>query len=302
MSSRNTRSVLATFALLALLFAAGQARADKVGDLGRTLKSSKKEKARISAAVALGRLHDKRGVKPLVYALVKDRSRLVRAVAAAALGHIGDERALPALRKAKADRSESVRKRAREAVQRIEQKGNDRKVASGAMTAEDRDERSKHIVVAARERPALDEPKVFVQLKTVADKSERKTSKKHREWAAKKMRGFMTGELRRTPEVTQDSEAADTLGIRKFAVDVTITDFNRRVRGPWVEIVCEVRLSVSNQRGRMLSFLTGGATVQVPKKTFKRKYENQLRKEALENAAKSVHQDLMGYLEKEMRL
>ena len=31
-------------------------------------------------------------------------------------------------------------------------------------------------------------------------------------------------------------------------------------------------------------------------------YETQLRKEALENAANSLHQDLMTYLEKETRL
>jgi hypothetical protein len=281
---------------------AGRARADKLGDLAHTLRHSKKAKARISAAVALGRLHDKRGVKALVYALKKDKSKLVRAVSAAALGHIGDARALPALRKAAKDDTQTVSKRASEALIRIERASNDRKVASGSLSAKSRDKRSKYIRMAARERPAYADPKLFVQLKSVADKSKRKTSKRHRKWAAKLMRGYMTSELKRASDVTTDSERADDLGIRRFTVDVTITDFNRRVRGPYVEISCNVRLAVSNQRGRMLSFLTGGAAVQVPKRTFKKKYENQLRKEALQNAAKSVHQDLMTYLEKEMRL
>lgn len=277
-------------------------QANKVGQLGKTLKTSRKEKARISAAVSLGRLHDKRGVGALVFALRKDSSKLVRAVSAAALGHIGDKRALPALEKATHDKAKTVRKRAREAVQRIEEKVNERGGAAGSMTSKKRDKRAKTIRMAARERPSLERtPTVFVKLETVADRSKRKTTKRHRAWSARKLKGYFTTELRRTADVTTDIERADDLGIRKFNVDVTITGFSRRTRGPWVEIVCEVRLSVSNHRGRMLSFLTGGATVQVPKRTFKRKYETQLRKEALENAAKSMHQDLMAYLAKETR-
>lgn len=301
-STKNSRSVLIAVALLSLVIAAGDVHADKIGQLGKTLRTSRREKARISAAVSLGRLHDKRGVKPLVFALRKDSSKLVRAVSAAALGHIGDKRALPALKKATNDKAKTVRKRAREAVQRIEVKADERSVAAGSMTPKRRTKRAKKIRMAARERPSLEgTPKVFVKLETVADKSKRKTTKKHRAWSARKLKGYMSTELRRASDVTTDIERADDLGIRKFNVDVTITEFSRRTRGPWVEIECEVRLSVSNHRGRMLSFLTGGATVQVPKRTFKRKYETQLRKEALENAAKSMHQDLMAYLAKEMR-
>jgi hypothetical protein len=46
----------------------------------------------------------------------------------------------------------------------------------------------------------------------------------------------------------------------------------------------------------MLSFLTGGAKVQVPRSTFRVQYEPQLKREALENAIKSVHGDLVKYL------
>ncbi len=289
--------------MFALLVAAGDARADRVADLSRTLLESKREKARISAAVALGRLHDKRGVKPLVVALRKDRSRLVRAVAAAALGHIGDQRALPALRKATEDADKSVRKRAAEAVQRIETRNDGRKVASGKMEASQQISRARRFRMAARERPRIGEaPKLYVQIKSVTDKSNRRASKKSRELAAQSYRTYMHRELRAAPEVTMDEEMAEDRSLRMFKVDVTITRFSRRVKGPWVEIQCEVRLAVSNARGRMLSFLTGGAAVQVPKKSFKTKYEDQLRKEALENAAKSMHGDLMAYLAQEMRL
>ena len=45
--------------------------------------------------------------------------------------------------------------------------------------------------------------------------------------------------------------------------------------------------------GGRRSFLTGGAKVQVPKRTFRNSFEPQLKREALENAVKSLRQDLV---------
>lgn len=301
--SRRARALVAAIAAwLALAAFPALAAADEIADLSARLASSRREKVRISAAVSLGRLKDRRAVRPLVRALRRDRSPLVRAVAAAALGYIGDPRAVPALRKAAADPEDSVRKRAREALARIDRAQSGRQVASGALSERERRARAQSIRVAPRERPSLaPAPTLYVQLKSVTDKSRRRASKRHRVWTANTMRSLLHDELQRSPEVTLDERSAVESGARHFAVDVTITNFNRRVRGPWVEIVCEVRLAVSNRRGRLLSFLTGGATVQVPKKTFKTAYEPQLRKEALENAAKSMRQDLMAYLQRELR-
>lgn len=288
--------------LCALLARPELARADRIDDLERTLRYAKNEKKRINAAVALGKLKDERGVKPLVWALRKDESHVVRAVAAAALGHIGDPRALPALRKALDDPDPSVRRRAEEAIRRIEKRVDDRAVAAGKLDADERDRRARvgRYKVAPREVPRL-APEFLVIIKSVEDKSKTKRSKKARQFYAGKMRAYLLAELRGSPGVITDEKAVADLDIRKFAVDVTIERFERRTRGPWVEIVCEVRLSVSNHRGRMLSFLTGGATVQVPARTFRPQYEPQLRQEALENAAKGVNADLLAYLTREDR-
>jgi hypothetical protein len=49
----------------------------------------------------------------------------------------------------------------------------------------------------------------------------------------------------------------------------------------------------------MLSFLTGGAKVQVPRGTFREHYLPQLRGEAIEGAVRSVHGDLVAFLKKQ---
>jgi hypothetical protein len=287
--------------LMVWLMALPSARADHVVELGEVLRISNNLKKRINAAVALGRLHDQRGVRPLVWALRKDRSELVRGIAAASLGHIGDARALPALKKAQLDADPSVRKRAGAAVELIMRKADERAVANGTLAGSEMEERAHRYRIAAREAPRVDLPKVYVHIKTVSDKTKGPTTKQRRELRAERMLDLMVQELRATPHVTTDPTQADDLGIRRFTVDVTIEKLDRQDRGPWVEMVCQVRLSVSNDRGRMLSFLTGGATVQVPKKTFRIEYETQLGAEALENAAKGIHQDLIAYLDKELR-
>ena len=66
--------------------------------------------------------------------------------------------------------------------------------------------------------------------------------------------------------------------------------------------MCELRLSISDQRGRMLSFLTGGVAVQVPQRTFRYEYEPQLQKEALAGAAEKINRDLMAYLDEQTHL
>jgi hypothetical protein len=66
-------------------------------------------------------------------------------------------------------------------------------------------------------------------------------------------------------------------------------------------MVCEVQLSVSNGRGQMLSLLTGGAIAQVPRGSYRRDLDPDMRRQALENAARSVHGDLLAYLHRELR-
>jgi hypothetical protein len=303
----RTRSVLiALLATTLVAVAATNALADPVPGLTRALREAKHTKARINAAASLGRLSDPRGVEPLMAALRHDDSEIVRAVAAAALGSIGDRRALKVLRQAYNDRDQTVRTHARTAVRAIRRAR--RNSAQQSRIEAQSPEVKPPIRVAPRERPVLDEPILFVELKSVNDKSLEQPGKPRRgraeppSWAAATLRDFMMAELRRAKQVTVESARANDLNLRKFVVDATIISLHRQRRGPWIEIACAMRLAISNERGRMLSVLTGGAAVQVPHQSFRREYERQMRLEALENAAKNMHQDLMTYLARQAKL
>jgi len=82
---------------LCLVGLAGAARADTVDDLSRKLRGDPDYKVRLSAALNLGKIGDRRAVAPLVGAL-GDPDRTVRGVAAGALGKIVDSAVAPDVR------------------------------------------------------------------------------------------------------------------------------------------------------------------------------------------------------------
>lgn len=272
--------------------------ADRVDDLAKRLHKSDSDKARIAAAVSLGRLKDERALKPLVKAL-NDDNVVVRSVAAAGLGTLGDSRALPALRRASLDKNKTVRKRATEAIGVI------RKASSASAgrrndryMVKSRTIRAAHYRVDGRESPRLSprKPDLFVSVRTAADKSKGKSSKKARKEREGRLKRLMQTELKGSKRLTTIASVAEDLALPVYAVDLSITRLKRIVNGPWIEVECELRIAISNERGKMISFLTGGAKVQVPKRAFRKQYEPNMRREALENAVNSVHQDLVRYL------
>jgi hypothetical protein len=266
----------------ALTVGAGEVRADRVHDLSRTLVHSQHDKERIAAAVSLGRLGDARAVKPLVAAL-RDDNRMVRAVAAMALGHLADDTALPALQRATTDRDEVVRKRALEAIATIRNRAAGAPVprAAGFGTS------------PSRVGP---EPVLFIGLKSTLDESKAPITTKERTGHGQKVRGWMLSELGRQSDVTVSEGEARALGLERSNIDVSIVKLDLQERGKFMEVECQIRVAISDDRGKMLSFLTGGAKIQVPRSTFRAKYLPQLRLEAIENAVKSVHQDMLGYM------
>lgn len=274
MSSR--RAWLLVVCLTVLLGVPAVARADRVSDLSRTLRNSRHHKARIAAAVSLGRIRDRRALKPLVHAL-RDSNRTVRVIAATALGHLGETAALGALRRASRDKDRLVRKRAMEAIARIRNRRALKNRSNRRMRLNARDYR----------------PEMYVIVKSTRDESAGRLSKRVRRRRANKMRSLVLRQLQRTPIITTSSHKARRFHLDPHSIDVSITSFKRKVRGRYVEIECKLRVAISNKRGKMESVLTGGAKVQVPVRTFRRRYLPQLRLEALENAVKGVHRDLM---------
>lgn len=299
------RLLVPVMVLAALMMVARPARADRLAQLAYTLSHDHSEKARIGAAVALGRSRDPRSLRPLIHAL-GDSSNVVRAVAATGLGYLGDHAALSALERATSDRDRTVRRHVLEAIAQIREQKQQRSGSSrrGRAVARSglshsyprRGDRLSHYEIVPRESPRYAPSQVYVVLKSAQDKSSGRAPSRVRLMRANHMRSLMMAELQSNRQVTLMASEAERPDVEPYAIDITMEKLDRRVRGPYVEIECSIRVAVSNRQGKMLSFLTGGAKVQVPRRTFRRRYERELKLEAMENAVKSVHQDLIAYL------
>ncbi len=281
-------------ALLAALVVAAAPSApafaeDRVAELTAQLDGGKSEKTRIAAVTALGRLGDKKALKPLVTAL-RDKSATVRAVAALGLGKLGHRAALPALREVSKDDTDTlVRKRANEAIAAInEVNGLDADVAVADGTSK--------AGFGKKPKALTARPELFVLIKSSSDDSSGKLDKKTRKLHAEIAKLAMSGELKNTQIVTTISKDANKYGLDGHNIDVIITKLDTKTVGSYIEIEAQLRIAISDERGKMLSFLTGGAKVSVKKATYNASYLPQLRREALENAVKGLFDKLLAHL------
>lgn len=256
---------------MCLAAGAPTAAADQIDTLARTVDGEGSEKARISAVVSLGRLADPRAFSPLARALAGDRSAVVRGVAASALGHLADARAIPALERALGDRDAGVRARAQDALDRLRRPAARRpRPVEAAMPTKAR--------FAPREAPRRN---VQVAVNRMGNKA---TGSSH---LSGRMHDLVVRQLADAPGVI----VADATGA-ELVVDGAITKLRSELRGPYVEVTCEVRLTVSSATGSLLSIVSGGATVQAKKAATR----NGVELEALENAVRGVQGNLLAFV------
>ncbi len=298
--------------LLALVLAAatlGDARLahaqDRVAELTQTL-SSTSEKARLSAAVALGNLGDRRALKPLVAAL-KDPSPQIRAVAAAALGKLGHKAALPALKNtANDDTDETVRKASREAAIAVAtanqlpspwpEPAPAAAPATAVMAAAPAGPRPTRPGFGKQPRAIESAPDVYVLVNTTNDDSPGKADKATRKEHADILRQTMVTHCNATPVVTTVAADAKRLGLDPRHIDLSVVKMDVATVGALVEVDAQLRLAISDGRGKMLSFLSGGAKIQVPKHRFDPRYLPKMRREALEQAVRGMFDKLVVHL------
>jgi len=283
--------------VLAVSLLGGPARAnDRVDDLAKMLVPSASDKARLSAVAALGRLDDRAALKPLVGAL-RDANPQVRALAAAALGKLGHKAALPALKHAADDPDPTVRKRAREAALAVAKANQlpDPWPAPPPTTTGKRKHggragfgRQGHAVV---QRPDL-----YVTINSVADDSPGTADKTTRKRHGQILRQTLASSFQDSPLVTTTAADARRWGLAPRHLDLSVTQLSVSQVGPYIEVEAQLRLAISDRSGKMLSFLSGGAKVQVPKKTYNARYLPNLRREALENAMRGMFQKLLAHL------
>lgn len=269
---------------------------DRVAELTARLDAGNSEKTRIAAVTALGRLGDKKAMKALVGAL-KDKSATVRAIAAVSLGKLGHRAALPALREAAKDDDTLVRKRAKEAIVAINE-SNDLADEADDADAEVADSTAAGSKAGFGKKPkALTaRPELFVLVKSSTDDSTGKLDKKTRKLHGEIARTAMSGELKATQVVTTVAKDADKYGLDGRNIDVIITKLDTKTVGSYIEIEAQLRIAISDERGKMLSFVSGGAKISVKKATYDTSYLPQLRREALENAVKGLFDKLLAHL------
>ena len=281
----------------ALLIQAVPAYADHVADLTQLLQSSS-DKTRLSAVSALVRLGDKRTLKPLVGAM-RDPDAKVRALAATGLGRLGHKAALPTLRGAAVDDTDAtVRQRARDAAISVAKANNLPDELPSAQPATDtvREARHSSVGFGHTARAVEDRPDLFVLVKSSSDDSPGRADKATRKQNSDIVQQVLVDAFKAAPQVTMAQAEAQRWGLDPRHIDLSVVKMDVATDGGYVEVDCELRLAISDDTGKMLSFLSGGAKVQVPKRTFNPKFLPDLRKEALENAMKGMFDKLLAHL------
>jgi hypothetical protein len=257
--------------------------------------TSRSDKTRLSAVLALAKLGEPAALKPLITAL-RDPSARVRVVAATALGRLECDEALPTLRAlSTADRDENARKAASTAAIKIAtRRRQDERAAESESQA-------RRAPVAARmlDHAALsDEPHaaLYVLVNSSADDSPGFASVATRHSHADVIRRVLTEQLRTEASVTSIGSDARRWGLDARHIDLSVTKLDVKTAGGTVEIDAQLRIAISDDSGKMLSFLSGGAKLQVPSQKFDRRYLPVLRKEALENAMRGMFAKLLAHL------
>ncbi len=294
---RDRRRLILRLAVATAMLFALPARADRVDELTQQLSSSS-EKTRMTAVVSLARLGDKRTLKPLVTAL-HDPSAQVRALAATALGHLGHKAALPSLRNmSNDDTDDTVRAKAREAALAVAKANHlPADLPTAQPAADPQPVQARHGSGFGRSPHAVDNaPDLYVQIKTTSDDSPGKSDKTTRKVHADIVKAALLDSFKAAPQVTMTQADAQRWGLDARLIDVSVVKMEVAQNGGYMEIEAELRLAISDENGKMLSFLSGGAKVQVPRTKFNAKFLPDLRKEALESALRGLFDKLVTHL------
>ncbi|MCB9558685.1 MAG: HEAT repeat domain-containing protein [Deltaproteobacteria bacterium] len=251
--------------VIVALLAPQLAHADRVGQLIRLLETDDSYKVRLQAAMALGRLKDRRGIPALIQAL-KDPQHVVRGMSAASIGQIADPRGVPALK----------------LLLRREQ----------------------HSFVIEQAKKALaglsqpDSGRFFVQVRKIKNSAGRGGPE-----LATRFQQELTAEFGKAPGVVTrwpsgGMPSATQLKQRKmigFVIDGAINQLTVSKSGNSLTLSCAVRVSLSTFPGNsMKGFYSGGASMVVSESEFTPRAQAGIWGELLAGAAQGARQQIVG--------
>lgn len=287
----------ALFAAAAALGAAPAYAEDRVAALGHMLGNSS-EKVRLSAVLALAKLGEPRVGPPLIRAL-HDPSPRVRSVAAAALGQLDCTAALPTLRElARSDDDPDVRNAASAATMKITAAGRSER-GHPADRAGDGEQARRP--APGGERPAHaftaePHPELYVLVKSSNDESPGSSDAQARKQHAEIIKRALTDRLRSDPSITSVAGEARRWSLDVRYLDLSVTRVAATRVGNVVEVGAELRIAISDDSGKILSLLSGGAKVQVPAASFDARSLPALRRDALDGAMRGMFDKLFAQL------
>jgi hypothetical protein len=247
---RTARALAIAMAVgLVLVALVRPARADKVDDLMRDLKSGSDYKVRLSAALSLAKLADKRSIPAFVVAL-SDSDKTVRGAAAVALGKLIDAKTPTAqrdqVRKAleslvARESSDSVKKQAEKTLLTIKNIG---AAAAGQVTS------SVFVDVGPMSSKAASGDNV--KLKALMKKTTEKTF-------GNKGKDLMIAWPGGKTPTRKDLDAKKVSG---FHVDGTLTALTVKEKGAAATVSCKVSMLIATYPEKsVFGFLDGGASV-----------------------------------------
>lgn len=221
----------------------------------------------------------------------------MRAVAATALGRLGHRAALPALTAAgSGDRDPSVRAAARDAAAQVAALHRLPGAGPAATPARDNGRGP-----GAPPRALEPQPALFVRVNSSTDESpgvaDRATRKRH----AEIVRQALERECAATDEVTTAAPEAARLGLAARHIDASVVHLRITGSGATVEVDARLRLAISDASGKLLSFVSGGAKLKVPRHKLTAGHLPQLRREALEGATRGMFDKLLAHLRDQPR-
>ena len=274
---------------------------DRVAELTKVLTTSSNDKTRLAAVVALAKLaegNEKRAMKPLVGAL-SDPNPQIRAVAATGLGKLGHKAALPQLKNtANDDLDATVREKAKEAAVAVA-KANDLPDPWPTEAVAAAPKKGKKAKAGFGNEPRAIEPEgadTYVLINSSMDDSPGKADKKTRQANADILRNFLMAQFRANPMLTTLAEDAQKKSLTARHLDLSVVKLDVVTGGTHVEVEAQLRLAISDGNGKMLSFVSGGAKVQVAKNKFQPKYLPSMRREVLEGAMRGLYDKLLTQL------
>jgi len=278
---------------LAAVLAPAAYAEDRVAALSALL-ASRSEKTRLSAVLALAKLDEPRTEPPLIRAL-GDPSARVRGVAATALGRLECSAALATLHTlAGTDADADVRKAATTAAMKITSAQRAHAAVAGdavARRAAPGAERPVRPVYSAQPRPDL-----YVLVNSTSDESPGPTDPATRRRHAEIVKRALLDQLRGDVLVTQSAADAQRWALEARHVDLSVTRLAATRIAGVVEVAAELRIAISDDSGKMLSLLSGGAKTQVPANTFDTKYLPTMRSDVLDSAMRGMCGKLIAQL------